>query len=65
MTDQNQTTDSDLPTVAEVRGILEGYGPSDPVAPLRAAIWRAMMEIENDGADQAYETLRYAWENSR
>lgn len=32
---------------------------------LRAAIWRAMMEIENDGADAAFETLQQALEPIR
>jgi hypothetical protein len=47
------------------RGLLRPHGLSDQVAPLRAAIWRAMMEIENGGAAEAYETLRYAWEISQ
>ena len=42
------------------------FGSGDNrVAVLRAAIWRAMMEIENDGANAAFETLQHAWENSR
>lgn len=38
------------------------HGPVDWVSPLRAAIWRAMMEIENDGADEAYKTLQHAYD---
>jgi len=48
------------------RGLLRPHGSEDNrAAILRAAIWRAMMEIENDSANAAFETLQHAWENSR
>lgn len=34
------------------------------IAVLRAAVWRAMVEIENDGVDAAYDTLLHAYNES-
>lgn len=66
MVDEHQTTND--PLVRRLRATAGGGqgGPlkteaANEIERLRAAIWRAMMEIENDGAAMAYETLQYAW----
>ena len=64
VSDKIQTTELLIDT--SVRGNLPApHGPADPTASLLAAIWAAMMEIENGYPATAYETLQHAWESHR
>lgn len=57
----NPTTDRDPLGLRDPLPWGEG---DNRVAMLRAAVWRAIVEIENDGIDAAYETLLHAYNQS-